>query len=512
MKIAVPTFRITSMVDQAARSRRVELWIFVVLLFTYAYFFSPGGHNAAARYDSIRSFLEDGTLIVDRFCYNSADLISVGGHYYSSKAPGMFWMGLPPFLIFSKLLEALPEGPRYQWTCYLTNVFSNGLISSLAGVLIYRFLRRGGGTLLNSVLVTASLALGTMFFPNASLFFSHNAAATCLFAGFYLLMGNSPGGHAWRAHTKPLLAGFLLGFAVSLEYPAALGAAIILVYGILRGGRTTSSVALLAAGGGAGLLSCVIYNLLAFHQAFFITYAAYAHDPKAAFVAHSQGILGVRLPIFDASLWPFFWDHLLAITIGPLRGIFLLNPVVIIAFSGLLLIRQSAKRGLLAEHLTGLCMVVVYLVFNASYGDSIVYWGGGYAFGPRHLTPIIPFLALPMLNALDRRVLRAAFWPLFTLSVFFCWMAVAIDPLTPYSPDRPIQEYYLPKMMTRSFAMETSGIFSDTLMTGDSVALNLGKAVGFSGWSEFFPLMIFWVGALCILARLHLGVQRSPNR
>ena len=485
------------------RCYRIETLVFVWLFFTYAFFFHPGGHNAAARYDSIRSFLEQGTLAVDKYCYNSADLIKIDSHYYSSKAPGTFWLGLTPFFVASKLLHTLPENLRYQWVCYLTNVFSNALLSALTGVLIFRFVANNGATPLEGLCVVLALNLATLFFANASVFFSHNQAAACLFGSFYFLYnGGQRLGDNASDRMNIFIAGGLSGFAVTIEYPAALGASILLAYALFRGAWRPASLISLVFGVIGGLIPALIYNSLAFHRPFFITYSAYAQNPQAAFVAHARGVLGIRLPIFDFSFWPVFFSNLKSITIGPLRGLLYLNPVLIIAGAGLFLTRRSAAQNRLPEQIVCLSMVAVYLVFNASYGDSIVYWGGGYSFGPRHLTPLIPFLALPMLFALKNKILRVLFWPLLATSLFFCLMAVSIDPLTPYSPDHPIQKYYIPKFLDQAFAMDTSGVFSKALLTRDSVAFNLGKIVGLTGWMELLPLLVFWAGCFLVFWRL----------
>ena len=83
----------------------IEIWIFLSLWATYAYFFQGGDQNAAARFDTIRAFLDTGRFTVDQFAYNSADLISYEGHYLSSKAPGTFFLGTLPFAIFEDLFS-----------------------------------------------------------------------------------------------------------------------------------------------------------------------------------------------------------------------------------------------------------------------------------------------------------------------------------------------------------------------------------------------------------------------
>ncbi len=489
------------------KNRQVEIWIFCVLFFTYAYFYNSGGHNAAARFDSIRSFLETGSLITDTYCYNSADLIQFKEHYYSSKASGTFWLGLLPFFFFSKILGfiLLDKGLLYQWACYLTCVFSIGTLSAATGVLLYCFSRDMGWDIKKSLSIVLCLTLATMFFPFSSLFLSHNATAFCLFAGFYLLYTchRKSEKSSNRKRWSRLLAGLCLGFAITLEYPAILACIILVLYdlgkSLLTGKKPTPLLLLLGIVG--GVLPALWYSHRAFGDIFYVTYEAYAKDPHPAFNAHSQGILGIKLPFFYFSFWPTFFHNLACITVGSLRGLLYLNPVLWLAVAGFLSFCIKFKTGITKqpEELACLLIAITYLTLNASYGDSIVYWGGGYSFGPRHLMVIIPFLALPLLRAMQIKPLGYLFWPLLAISLSFCWMAVAIDPLTPYSPDHPITEYYLPRLLKGEFATGTSGVFSDTFITKDSVSFNWGKLLGLNGWKQFVPLVSFWGVGLALL-------------
>ncbi len=85
------------------------LTLFLTSFVSYAYFYQGTGQNEAARLDSIRAFLDTGSLIIDRFVFNSADVIMKDGHYYSGKAPGTFFLGILPFAITEKALVLRQE-------------------------------------------------------------------------------------------------------------------------------------------------------------------------------------------------------------------------------------------------------------------------------------------------------------------------------------------------------------------------------------------------------------------
>ena len=71
---------------------RAELLLFLLLWSSYSYFYQSAQHNEAARFDQIRTLLEDRSVAIDRFAYNTADVVVVerGGvkHVYAAKAPG----------------------------------------------------------------------------------------------------------------------------------------------------------------------------------------------------------------------------------------------------------------------------------------------------------------------------------------------------------------------------------------------------------------------------------------
>src|ERR1019366_311947 len=102
-------------VNQSERlDKRIESTLFYVSLFSYAYFYQASDQSTAARFDLIRSVLERRTLWIDGFCgYNTADIIHLGDHYYSVKAPGTSLTGLLPWSLVSWFLS-VPLAARYE--------------------------------------------------------------------------------------------------------------------------------------------------------------------------------------------------------------------------------------------------------------------------------------------------------------------------------------------------------------------------------------------------------------
>jgi len=416
---------------------------------------------------------------------------------------------------------------RHHIDCYLATVFSVSLTGALSVLLIYWLTLRLKGTKSDAAIIALTIGFGTIFFPFSTLFFSHVSAAFFLLLAFYQILAHkqivltrlatleeseqSVQDQRWRL----MLAGFGLGFSITLEYPSAIAVALIGLYALplfIQKRELRNDFPALIIGGLAGLLPLVVYNFYAFHKPFYITYEAYAQSANTAYQAHKQGVLGIRFPLLDPSAWPQFWSNLCEITYKPLRGIFFANPVLLLIFPGFVMLLREKRWKTWAvrdEALLSIMMFLAFVSFNASFGDSITYWGGGASFGPRYLIVMLPFLTLPLLMALQNRWLRAAFIPLALISAFFCLMATAVEPRTPYSPANPIFFFYFPRYLTGALAINDIGIFSNLKMTATSVSFNWGRLLNLSIQFQLLPLFLIWLIAMWHLDRELMIQQRG---
>src|SRR5438067_2596803 len=122
------------------RSRyAVELVLLIFLWTTYAYFYQSTGTNEAVRFDQIRALVQDHTLAIDTYCYNSPDLVRYpdpGGKLYPNKSPGLTLLGVVPWAVLSSVLTplravGLPEWVYWHLLTYFTIVLSVSLVSAL---------------------------------------------------------------------------------------------------------------------------------------------------------------------------------------------------------------------------------------------------------------------------------------------------------------------------------------------------------------------------------------------
>jgi hypothetical protein len=225
------------------QTHRVELVLFVLLWGTFAYFYQSTQQNEAARFDQTRAIVQEHRLAIDDYWWNSADVIRYtknGRDYiYPNKAPGTTLLAVPIFWVTTHLLKpftavGLPEWVYWHMVAYFTIILTISLLSALAAVAIYRVLIRMSGDSGFSVFAVLAIWLGTMAFPFSTLFFSHQLAAALLGIAFYLLFALR-----WDAEFSfqrslafLCIAGLLMGFSITTEYPTALLVAILSVYGL----------------------------------------------------------------------------------------------------------------------------------------------------------------------------------------------------------------------------------------------------------------------------------------
>lgn len=480
--------------SDARKSGRLRLFLFLFLLGSFAWFFHTGQDNENARFDQIRAVVEEGSWNIDQFSGNTADVIKIDGHRFPNKAPGTTFLALPSWIFFRVLLSALPlsELVQLQFVIYLVVLSTVGIFSALAGCALFTFLQRLGLSPPAALFFAILYSLGTIAFPFSTVFFSHQLAASFLFLGFYLLW-KSRGEN--ESYLEIVFAGLLLGFAPVLEYPAALGTLIIGLYGLTS--IRWRAFWIFAAAGIAAASLLLVYNWTAFHRLFFISYEAY-NAPGAAFPGHQQGFVGVSWP-----RWDVFWR----ITFGRQRGLFYVNPWLVLTLPALVTLRHRTWR---RELIVCFAMVVSFFVFDSGFGDSVIYWGGAWSVGPRHLIPMLPFMVVPIALLCRNRIFVgiAAVLGGFSLLTMFC--ATAVTPRVSYDTSDPVL-FYLREIFLGRLSLNVDSIFANRFVPGFS--FNLGQLLGLPPRAQLLPLGVAWAVILPLLFRKAYSLaQTRPSK
>ncbi len=478
------------------------LLIFIILLATYAFFFQGGRGNSNPQFALIHSIIERHRLDVTGYP-TGADIVAHNGKLYSSRAPGNALIAVPSFFLFWNLLT---DGLHVEtWLAehlavYLATVATTSLFTALTAIMLYFVVLKISDSPVTALIAAFGFGLGTIIFPFATLFFVHPTGAFFCFSSFFLIF--------MTVRTTPqkpkfywlLCAGFMSGYAVVTEHPAFLGTALITLYlfWILK---NKLHIIWFILGGllAAGIL--MGYNYLAFGDPFFLSYKAYTLSDSPSFAAHKEGFLGITFPKLDI---------LRKITFEPQRGLFFYNPIMLGVFPGLYVLWKRKKYRI--ELALILCTALAFFLLNASYGDTITYWGGGASTGPRHVIDMLPFAMIPVSLFFGRA--KILFWLLFIPSFFFMLLATSINPVIGYGYGNPIFQYLLPSFMRGELNIHQYGAFNNLFILEDSIAFNLGQLMRLKGTLSLIPLAAVWfLGLWLILTTLvRKGLIKSTSR
>ncbi|MBX7097821.1 MAG: hypothetical protein K1X89_08920 [Myxococcaceae bacterium] len=368
------------------------MWGLTAALYLTAFPYHPGlrSPNELCRLWQSRAIVEDGRLDLNGVIQRDGmvgDLSRVetpeppGVKLYPSKAPLLSFLGVPVYAVLKAALGRVSDVRQVYWSRLFFVV-----LPSLFGVwLLRRFLRRRLEAAWADTLAVV-YAVGTLAFSYAETYMSHQLTAVLLFAAFYAAQRTLEG--AWRPRGW-LLVGALSGLAVLNEYTAALTVVVLAAWVVLRclrplPGQAHGAKALPLAVGLVVLSSAPFLGaLMAYHTVCFggPLESGYKHLNDAGYQGwHLGGFLGIRFPDARAFVLSFF---------SPLRGFFTLSPALLLGVLGLPLLRRGeATRGLFS-------LTVMLLVANAYFTSSFTYDSWGWCVGPRHLTPLVPFLVLP---------------------------------------------------------------------------------------------------------------------
>jgi hypothetical protein len=302
-----------------------------------------------------------GHLSNDRCLAPSFDKALYGGHLYSDKAPGLSFAAVP--VAGAVQLRPVEEINGPDGRLWAVRVLTSGVAFLLGAFLVGRVGEglapgRGGAALV-------AFALGTIVAPLAATGFAHVSAATLGFATFVL-----------ASRRRALLAGLAGGAALLVEYQTAAVLLAVGVYLLLRGLRDAAAY---VAGLLPGVGVLLAYDALAFGSPLHLSYRYVAIPQQTA------GFFGIGLPHAHAT-WEVFGDS---------SGLLVVSPVLVAAAYGLFLLARTYPVE------AGVCAAVTMLFLLLVCGYYLPY--GGTLLGPRFFVPALPFLAVGLGPAFERR-------------------------------------------------------------------------------------------------------------
>lgn len=516
-------------------AHRPAIALFVLCFGAYAYFYQAGGWNQNVRFDLVRSTVEQGSAVIDAYYRNTGDLScrgpagrctspapARGDHAYCDKAPGASWLGTPAYALVHALAGRDRATPRYlAMASYLTTVWAVSLPSALAVVMLYMLLAAFGLSARARAAWAAAYGLATLAFPYATLFYGHQLMAALVLAGFALLVqarhrlmtdraagqaaDEAAGQATEEAATAPdhrmalrlTAAGVLLGFAVAVEYPAALAVAPLCVYAACFV-RPLSRLSWLIAGMAIPGLTLAAYHTIVFGGPATLPYE-FSTQPH-----RGQGFfMGLGMPQGQALENILFTGY---------RGLLYAAPWLLAAVPGAVLLAQRPRFR--AEAAVCIVIPLLFVWLNASLVD----WQGGWAMGPRYLIPAIPFLVIAAAGTLLPgrpgtivsgqpgarvrlpRAARIAFGAAAVAGAVYAFVLMlagtAVKPEVPVHIRRPFGDYLLPRFFRGELAINAQSIDSIApARTGEPAAWNLGQLMGLDGLASLIPLALLLAAA-----------------
>ncbi len=430
------------------RRERAGLTLFWLVVLAFAYFIPSGlNWNTESHLYPAFGIVDYHTLSIDRYQAGLGDKSYANGHFYSDKAPGLSFLAVPVYAVLRVVLPNV-KGHKYvlykhlgyymtQDMVYLRYAITYLLIimpSAALVWLLWLFIARISGMEGWSLLLTAVYALGTIAYVYSTWFFSHQLAAVLLFSSFLLVFTHVRGKpQSRRALLFTALAGLLGGLSIICEYPTVAIAGCTGVYLLVISRKKVASAAAYVLGMVPMAIAAITYNLIAFKKPFATGYNYvdsswyHSHVKGGLFGLSAPTSYGVQAPSLN-SLWQ--------ITFGGYRGIFVISPVLLLSFVGAWFMWR--RKDLRPELCLFAAIVVLYFLIDASRGVDQNGWSGGSSVASRHLTPMLPFMVVPIVFGFTKKWFRIAFLALGGLSIFILFTIVSTSGLFTFTDHNPL--------------------------------------------------------------------------
>jgi hypothetical protein len=390
--------------------RRVAIWLAFITFIACAWFHAGGGWNQNAAFDLTRAIVERHTFAIDAYAGNTGDVSRFGGHLYANKAPGLSFLAAVPYALLRAVESSDPSLPMLlTMNAYLCSLVVVALPAALIPALLFLFARRRGVDARWATIVALTTALGTQLLPYGTVMMIAVPSAMLLLFAF--------------TSRHDVAAGLALGVATSMNY---LCAPAIVAFALLRRRRVPFVAAALLP-----LAIVTIYQRIAFGS--FVRTSIATMDER---FVNRRALFGIiELPSLEAA-----WG----ITFSPYRGLFFFAPVLLLSFAGAWFwFRRNERRGELAAIAF---VALVFFTFNVTFNG----WEGGFGIGARYLVPLIPLLAIAMLELRGR--FASLFLTLAILSFAINFTAAAVDPQPSATIPRPLTQYLLPLFVRGHFS------------------------------------------------------------
>jgi hypothetical protein len=392
------------------------------LFVPFAYFNHNDGWNQTARLAELHAVVMQHTVSIDKYHEITGDKALIDGHYYSEKAPAIVLAALPSFaltVLAQRIAGVDPDAaPAWRVSGWITTAACVGLIAALGGLAFFALLEPRLGTSI-ALLSTFGFFFGTLTFPYATALFAHAGTIGFLAIALWGALGS-------RSAVRDEIAGLAAGLSVASEYPAVFSCGVIGLYLAYVDPRRMWRFGLATL---PALALILANNYLTTGSPFELSYGSNPAFPDMT----TSNWMGFQLP--NLSLTP-------ALLFGEYRGLLFWSPILLMAVPGMLeLYRQDRPAAIMIAA----AFVLTFLQVAAFYN-----WFGGNSFGPRYLSPALPFLGVAAAYGIKRFPEMGLVLTVVAIAMTGMVTAIAIDP--PGDVLTPLRSFYFARIDQHRFA------------------------------------------------------------
>ncbi len=350
-----------------------------VTLYAFPYFTRVYNANELPRIDLVRAILDRGTFSIgdERHPPSSiTDTALFEGRYYSNKAPGLSFAGVPVLWAQRQIHAVLGVAPPSERAVtYVLRLFCVTLPSLLFLIVVWRTTGLFTDDPRARAVTVAGYALGSLALPVSLLYMSHQTAAAMVGTSFILLVGAVK---RWEV----IVAGLLAGGAVLFDYQSAFFLVPVAIYALATV-RPWPRLVMCALASLPPVAALLVYHHVCFGS---IAATGYNFAAVAEFRAiHGTGFLGLSAP----SATSFFQSFL-----APDNGMFVLAPWLLLGIAGWVLVWRARRAR--PEIAVSAAIGIIAVIFLT----CLLFARGGWQMGPRYIAIAVPFFAAPAAAAL----------------------------------------------------------------------------------------------------------------
>lgn len=406
---------------RAPSVRATAAWLFVLI--ASIYLLTAAGrfanYDAESMFAVTRSLYERGSLDVgpcDTRSWSIACVRGVDGRYYSGYGVVPSAAALPFFA--AGRAAGVITGFNPELAAATAVSFMNSLAGALACVALFLWAVQARCTLRESALAAILLAFATpLWFHSTKEFYSEPLFALFVVGSFAALSRGT--------RSSAIVAGVLFGLTVGTRVLGLIYLPIAVVYAVLLATSSKLPVSRSRSPAAWFLLSVLIcltgigmLNLLRFGSPLNTGY----HVALPTFGA----VFSTPIPV---GLWRNLFD----------------GEVGLVWFAPLILLLPFTWPRFHREHRLESFVCLAVALSSFVFFSAYTYWHGGWSYGPRLLTPVLPFLVLPLTPMLSRETGRILSPALGRIAFVLVALAVAIQVIgviPPYTRHYYLRSFY----------------------------------------------------------------------